>query len=151
MTNNNMRPERAETVRQERRRRDDTNIDGGQKLKLAIPPEVKARLDREGLTPRWVNDVGNRMEQLTKHDDYDRVEGVEPVSVVIDGPKGTTCKAYLLAKPAEFIVEDREKRDVARRKTEQAMFDKDEIAKDPSRYLAEGSKLARRVEASPPG
>jgi hypothetical protein len=51
MTDVRGRADRQTEVRQERRRRSDTTIDGGQRLKLAIPPEVEARLKAEGARP----------------------------------------------------------------------------------------------------
>lgn len=107
----------AETT-QSRRRRDDSNFQASQKL--AIPEEVSAKLEAEGRTPRWVNDTGNRMHQLTKLDDYDKVEGVEPVRVDTD-KEGKPIYAHLLSKPNAFIQEDRRKADERRRETERAM------------------------------
>ena len=137
------RPERAEVERQERRRRDDSNIDGGQKLKLAVPIEVMRRLEKENRTPRWVNDIGNRMDQLTVHDDYDRVDGVEPVEVIIDAKTGQTAKSYLLAKRNDFIAADRAKREVKRSEVERAMTDKDAV-QGQGQYLVEGSEIKRQ-------
>lgn len=142
-----VRADRKDEVRQERRRRDDSSIDGGQRLKLAIPPAIKAKLEAAGLTPRWVNDTGNRIEQLTVHDDYDRVEGVEPVTVDLDRSNGTTAQAYLLAKRTDFLAEDAAKRDVKRRETEAAMLDPT-VAAARGQYLVEGSTIksgARRA------
>lgn len=116
-----LRTERKDQVAQQRRRRSDTTIDGGQRLKLAIPPEIEARLKEEGRTPRWINDEGNRMVQMTKYDDYDPVDGIEPV------PVGTTKEgkpiiAILHSKPTAFIEEDRAKKDEPRREMERALL-----------------------------
>lgn len=105
----------------QRRRRDDTTIDGAQRLKLAIPPEVEARLQAEGRSARWINDEGNRLHNLTTLDDYDRVDGVEPVHVGTT-KDGKPIKAYLHSKPTAFIAEDREKLDARRRETEAALL-----------------------------
>ena len=72
---------RQQQVAQERRRRSSGTLDASANAKLAIPDEVKARLQAEGLTPRWINDEGNRIHNLSVKDDYDKVDGVEPVPV----------------------------------------------------------------------
>lgn len=117
-----VRTERKDEVRQERRRRDDTTLDGGQGLKLAIPRDVEAKLAAQGRTGRWVNDVDARIEDLTERDDWDKVESVSPRTVVIDRKKGTTAEAILLSKPNAFIAEDRAKREATRREREAAML-----------------------------
>lgn len=122
MTDESGRTARQNEVRQERRRRDDATLDGGQARKLAIPPDVEAKLAAQGRTGRWVNDVGSRIEDLTVRDDWDKVEGVAPRSVVIDVKKGETAQAILLSKPNAFIAEDRAKREAKRREREQAML-----------------------------
>ncbi len=111
--------DRIDTVRAERRRRDDNSF--YQTKNLAIPAEVAARLEAEGRTPRWVNDVADRIRQLTVLDDYDKVDGVDPVPVVIDRKTGETVMAHLLSKPKDFIVEDRRKAESRRREIEGAM------------------------------
>lgn len=122
MAEQRQRTERTEEERQQRRRRHDGNIDASQRLNLVIPPEIEARLKAEGLTPRWVNDVGSRIANLTQRDDYDTVDGVAPVPVVVDKKKGTTVMAHLLAKRSDFIAEDRAKADEPRRAAEKAML-----------------------------
>lgn len=121
MTEQRARVDRQTEERQERRRRDDTTIDGSGRLKLAIPPEVAKRLEAEGRQPRWVNDEGNRIVQLTKYDDYDRVDGVDGVPVGTT-KEGKPIMAYLHSKPAKFIREDQEKLDSTRRETEKALL-----------------------------
>lgn len=121
MTEARQRTDRITEERQERRRRRDSTIDGSQRLKLAIPEEVTERLAREGRTPRWINDEGNRIHNLTRLDDYDRVDGVEPV-VVGTTKEGQPIKAYLHSKPTEFMREDQEKLDARRRETEAALL-----------------------------
>lgn len=116
------RPARQDEVRQERRRRDDTTLDAGQALKLAIPPEIEKKLAEQGREVRWANDVGNRIHRLTVLDDWDKVEGVEPQPVVVDRDKGTTVKAHLLSKPKAFVDEDRRKKDAVRRSMEDGML-----------------------------
>jgi hypothetical protein len=68
-----------------------------------------------------VNDEGNRMHQLTRLDDYDPVEGVDPVPVGTDRKTGQPIMAHLLAKPKEFVEADQREREERRRGTEEAM------------------------------
>ncbi len=119
MVDNRGRQGRAEAVAQERRRRDDTQANQSQRL--PIPPEVLKRLEAEGRTPRWVNDEGNRMHQLTKLDDYDKVDGVDPVPVGTD-KSGQPIMAHLLSKPAAFIEEDRQKAEARRKSVERGLL-----------------------------
>jgi hypothetical protein len=141
--------ERADRITEEatqRRRRTDTTIDGGQRLKLAVPPEVETRLKQEGRTPRWINDEGNRMHNLTQLDDYDRVDGVEP-RVVGTTKEGKPITAYLCSKPAAFIAEDQERMDAKRRETERALLrganPNDPITGDASFYADEANSISR--------
>lgn len=122
MTEQSGRTARQDEVRQERRRRDDTTLDAGQAMKLAIPPEIATRLAEQGREARWANDTGNRIHRLTVLDDWDKVEGVEPQPVVIDRAKGITAQAILLSKPKDFIDEDRRKKDATRRAMEDGML-----------------------------
>lgn len=119
MAEDRQREARSEQVARERRRRDDTSANQAQRL--AIPPEVEARLKAEGRTPRWVNDEGNRMHRFTVQDDYDKVAEVEPVPVGVD-KTGAPILAHLLSKPNEFIAEDREKAERRRKETEQGFL-----------------------------
>lgn len=152
MTDNRQRTERSAEVRQERRRRSDTTIDGSQRLKLAIPPEVEARLKAEGRTPRWVNDEGNRMFQLTKLDDYDKVEGVDPIPVGTT-KEGKPIYAHLCSKPDRFIQEDRIKLEERRKETERALMrgknPNDPSAADDRFYADPANKLSHGGINSP--
>lgn len=146
MADQRSRADRKTEERQERRRRRDTDIDGSQRLKLAIPEEVSARLASEGREPRWVNDEGNRIHQLTVNDDYDRVDGVEP-KVAGTSKDGKPIKAYLHSKPKAFIEEDRAKADLKRRETETALLrgrnPSDPIAGNDSFYADEANSFRR--------
>lgn len=115
----NQRPQRAAEVAAERRRRDGSSL--GHRLKLEVPEEVRAQLAAEGRTPRWVNDTGSRIADLTTRDDYDKVEGVQRVKVGTDDA-GKPIYAHLLAKRNDFIAEDRAKADQRRRETEAGML-----------------------------
>lgn len=141
---------RAEEVRRERRRRGDENLSVS--AKLPIPPEVQAWADREGMHLRWVNDEGDRIVRLTKYDDYDTVDGVKPVPVVVDRKNGVTVEAHLLAKPRAFIEEDRRKSDQRRRETEETLVRTPDAASGPGAnphpataqtYVAKGSSISR--------
>lgn len=93
------RPKRDETTNQERRRRS-----GGIASRLEIPADVlKAHPDMEF---RWGRDDGNRMQQLTQHDDWDKVPGVEPIHGGI-GSEGKAMQQHLLMKPKAFMEADR--------------------------------------------
>lgn len=142
---------RAQAEAQRRRRRGDEALAAAKRL--PIPPEVKARLEAEGLVPRWVNDQGNRMHRFAVQDDYDPVEGVEPVPVGTD-EAGRPILAHLLAKRRDFIEEDREKADKRRRDMEANLFRTPEAVdaagqgSNPNpasgpRYVAPESKIGR--------
>lgn len=122
MTDQRERTERKIEERQQRRRRHDGSIDANQNKRLAIPEEIEARLQAEGLTPRWVNDEGNRIHNLTTKDDYDKVDGVKPVRVGTDKESGKPILAHLLAKKTEFIDEDKARADNRRREVEAGML-----------------------------
>jgi hypothetical protein len=151
MTEQRERADRQTEERQERRRRSDTTIDGSQRQKLAIPPEVEARLKEEGRTPRWAIKDSARMAQLTKQDDYDVVSGVKtvPTRSLADGSR---IEMILLSKPTAFIEEDRAKAEKPRRETEQALVrgrnPQDPIA-DDDRFYADSSNSISRGARSP--
>lgn len=146
MTETRTRADRITEERQERRRRADTTIDGSGRLKLAVPEGVAARLEAEGRTPRWINDEGNRIHDLTTRDDYDRVDDVAPV-VVGTTKDGQPIKSYLHSKPKDFINEDRAKADAPRVEFEKALErgknPNDPIAADPSFYADEANTISR--------
>lgn len=148
-----LRTERKAEVAQQRRRRDDATIDGGQRMKLAIPPEVEARLKAEGRTPRWAVDTGNRIHQLTVQDDYDKVDGVDPVPTIINRKTGEVANQILLSKPTSFIEEDRVKREAPRQEMERALLrgknPEDPIAASDSFYAVEGNKISHGGRRSP--
>lgn len=152
MTEVRTRADRQTEEAAKRRRRDDTTIDGSGRLKLAIPPEVEARLKAEGRQARWVNDEGNRIHNLTKLDDYDRVDGVDPV-VVGTTKDGQPIKSFLHSKPVEFIREDQEKLDSKRRETEAALLrgknPQDPITGDESFYADSANSLSHGGRRSP--
>lgn len=148
MTEDRTRQGRIAEVGAQRRRRSDDTIDGSQALRMRIPREVEAKLQAEGRTARWVNDVGSRMHDMTVRDDWDKVEGVEPRTVKVDIKTGETVKAILLSKRDDFIVEDRLKKDAVRRNTEQAMLTgrdpmTNQSTLEPDRYADPANKIER--------
>lgn len=142
---------RAAQETQRRRRRGDEALTATKRL--PIPPDVEAELKAKGLTPRWVNDEGNRMHRFTVQDDYDKVDGVDPVPVG-KAEDGSPILAHLLAKPTEFIREDQEKAEARRKTQEEALFrtadapDQAGAGRNPNpattqRYVASESKIGR--------
>lgn len=134
------RADRAGQVASERRRRDD--ITGLPKLKLGIPDEVRDKLAAEGRTPRWVNDTGSRVADLTIRDDYDPVDGVEPVKVGADAD-GKPIYARLFSKRNDFIAEDRAKAEARRKEVEAGMVK----GKIPGQSGAEGQQMRGQMGA----
>lgn len=151
MAETRAREDRKTEELQQRRRRTDDTIDGAQRLKLSIPEAVAEKLAAEGREPRWINDEGNRIHNLTVMDDYDPVAGVEP-RVVGTSKDGKPIKAYLHSKPKAFIAEDRERSDAKRREVEAALVrgknPADPIAGDGSFYADEANSIGRGRRAS---
>lgn len=112
------RQARAEEVQQERRRRRDGNLDRMSQLTLTVPESVREQNPNH--TFRWINDTGNRMQQLTVRDDWDKVEGVAPIPVGTD-KEGKPLYAHLCKKPQEFWNEDQKARMDALREQERAI------------------------------
>lgn len=152
MTDARMREDRRTEEATQRRRRDNATIDGNQRMKLAIPPEVAQRLKDEGRTPRWAVKDSARMLQLTKQDDYDPVPGVKPVPTrsLADGSR---VEMILLSKPSAFIREDRIAADKVRRGTEKAMLSgkipNDPNAGDERFYADEANSISHGGTGSP--
>lgn len=146
MTEVRTRTDRKTEEAAQRRRRSDTTIDGGQRLKLAIPPEVEARLKEQGRTARWAVKDSARMLQLTQQDDYDPVEGVKtvPTRSLADGSR---IEMMLLSKPTAFIEEDRAKAEKRRAELEKALMrgknPADPIAGNVDFYVDEATQLRR--------
>jgi len=132
---------KAETA-QRRRRRDNTAF--GPSLKLAIPEHIAEKMAEQGRSVRWVNDQGNRMHQLTKLDDWDKVPGVDPIPVGT-AEDGKPMRAYLCSKPTEFIMEDRKVAEQRRRTVEAGMVKGKQLVKGPDGEMLapiQGSKGA---------
>lgn len=99
-----MAADRKEEVARERRRRDNGTLDRATRLKLAVPEEVREKHPESEF--RWVNDTGARISDLTQRDDWDKVDGVQPVQVGTD-EHGKPIFSHLCRKPREYIEEDR--------------------------------------------
>ena len=139
---------RAQKVSAERRRRGDAEIRAD--AKMPIPPAIAAELEAKGLVPRWVNDEGNRIHRFTVQDDYDFVEGVEPVPTGDLKKDGSPIMARLVAKRRDFIAEDQSKADERRKETEKALQrgQTPEEAANPNpgtarRYVDTGTSIER--------
>lgn len=96
---------RAEETRRARRRRDDGDLDRMGRMALAIPPEVRERLEREGKTARWVRDAAGRQTAM-QADDWDVTPGVTPVAEDRDG----NGKLVLMEKYRDWHEEDQRKK-----------------------------------------
>lgn len=145
------RPPRSEETAQRRRRRGNEGLAAAERL--PIPPEIKAKLDAEGLVPRWVNDEGNRLHRFLRQDDYDKVPNVKPVPVGTD-KSGKPILAHLLAKPRAFIEEDQANSEERRKAVEESLFRKPEAVDaagagsnpnpaSATRYVDKNSSLGR--------
>ncbi len=94
--------QRASEERRERRRRDDGDLDGMARMKLAIPAHIKEQAEREGKTLRWVRDDVGRMQQM-QAEDWDRVEGVDGVSA----SRSDDSQMILMSKYKDWFDADR--------------------------------------------
>lgn len=106
------RQPRAQAIQGERRRRKDSTLDRIHDLKLALPAEFE---DDKDYDYRWANDVGSRLFDLTRRDDWDLCGSENPEASDEDRvrrPVGTDklgkpIYAYLVRKPKTFVEEDR--------------------------------------------
>jgi hypothetical protein len=138
---------RADEVKQERRRRQDSGPLVG--LKLAVPEELK----EPGYEYHWFNDKdgGGRLYDKTKLDDWDIVqtkaiegtgEGVPVSRIVGKQDNGQPMKAYLCRKPKEYYRADQQERQARIKEQEDSI--KRGVVADPkglkgeSAYVPEG-------------
>ncbi|RAK52126.1 hypothetical protein [Phenylobacterium deserti] len=115
------RVSRAEENQAQRRRRQPGTIDRMDEFALTIPDEVQAANPDHVF--RWVLDRPKRMHQLTVRDDWDRVDGVEPIPDHAD-KAGNQLNLVLVKKRKEFWEEDQRAKGQALREQEQAMVRK---------------------------
>jgi hypothetical protein len=103
---------RTDAVRQERRRRRESSLNGMADLRLDIPPEFR---DDPDYVYRWANDKGARIHNLTVAGDWDVVTKSGPEAgphdsvrrpVGVDHSTGQPLEAQLLRKPRWIHEED---------------------------------------------
>jgi len=133
---------RSIETRRERRRRDDGDLDGTGRMKLAIPHEVQERLRAEGKTSRWILDDGNRL-MATHANDWDKTPGVAAV------PAGEgDLKLVLHEKYADWWESDQRKKTVRLDEMDKAI-ERGEISGDGSNVATEqNQRLARHNRIS---
>lgn len=112
------RETRQEVVAEERRRRSAGTLDRMQHLKLAIPEKV--RQENQDYALRWINDQGNRMYFMTEQDDWNVVDGVEPIPVGT-GVDNKPILARLCRKKREWFEADQREKVEATRQTERSL------------------------------
>lgn len=149
---------RAEAIQTERRRRRDDTLDRVHGLKLALPAQFR---DDETHTYRWINDVNERIPDLTQRDDWDlcttsSAEGAEEDKVrrVVETRDGKPVYAYLARKRKDWYEADKRKASAMNDAREDA-FLKTPVT-DPSNpraagamYVAPGSSIKRRGAYAP--
>lgn len=135
MANPNARAPRVAEEAQERRRRRDGTLDRMTELKLAIPDAIREA--NPGRQFRWVNDTGQRLHNLTVRDDWNKVDGIEPLTVDAD-KEGKPIRAYLCSKPDEFVQEDENRKVAALKDQEAGIFRRGEIVGDGASDLSKG-------------
>lgn len=132
-----------EVTQQERRRRNPGTLDRTQHLKLAIPEEV--RQANPGYSFRWCNDEGNRMYHRTKLDDWNKVDGVEPLPVGTDAA-GRPILAFLCMKKQEWFDADQAEKVKATQERQMltvtsATPDPEDKRKSDEAYVAPGNSI----------
>lgn len=150
MAHPNERGVRSIEELRERRARSAGTIDRVYSLRLAIPPQVEADYG-EDFEFRWFNDVGTKIHVKTEIDTWQKVPGVDPLTVGADDEK-RPIKAYLCMKPKEFVREDRAIKDKMLCDVERGIVtgrtEQDELTGDVS-YVPKGSgNRIGRVKAS---
>ena len=122
-------PQRSKSRRGERRRK--AGIHGRGRQKLSVP-------NLPGYFCYWANDVGNRLHDLTRDDDYDYVSKSEIGDHVGESGDGNTdlgtkvrvlvgtddkgpIYAYLLKKRLDFYNDDQAEKEANRRKKEESL------------------------------
>lgn len=131
------RPRRTETEQAQRRKRTGQDVDTSA---LAVPPHIADDLKTRGLSGRWINDLGNRMHQKTVLDDWEKVDGIDPVPVGTDSRTGKPVMAYYCAKPQTFLAEDNAKRmETWNERERQSLAGRDPSAPIEGEYQPTGS------------
>ncbi len=149
---------RAEAIKDERRRRRPETLDRIHGLKLAIPAEFR---DDQVHTYRWINDVNQRVTDLTKDDDWNicvpgGAEGSQEDGVrrVVETRDGKPVYAYLARKRKDWYDADKKAASARNDAREDAFLKRPET--DPSDprasatlYVAKGSSIKRRGAYAP--
>lgn len=112
------RATRAEETAQERRRRNPGTLDRMDHLKLAIPEHVER--DNPDCVFRWIRDEPGRVHAMTKLDDWDRVEGVEPIPDTVG--KSGQINLVLVKKRKDYWEEDQRRKQAAIKDHEKAIL-----------------------------
>jgi len=102
MTDAAVKSTRAEEVRQERRRKPGSTVNYGQKL--GVPED---QIDRKTYEHRFVNDVANRVQNMTD-DDWDPapINGASTETRVVGTDSGKPIKAILMRKRKDWYDAD---------------------------------------------
>lgn len=147
---------RAEAIKTERRRRSADTLDRIHGLKLALPSWAR---DDKIHTYRWINDVNQRVHDLTVDDDWDMAvpPGAESsdedkMRRVVETRDGVPVYAYLVRKRKDWYEQD--KREASARNIER----EDALLKQPETdnpraakhmYVTPGSSIKRRGAYAP--
>lgn len=140
MTEDRTRADRIDEEIEKRRARLDSTIDGATNLKLAIPPKIQKELAEAGRVARWVSDDPTRQYQVSEQNDYRPVDGVEPVNTR-DLSTGQPMKLRLMSKRKDFMADDEQRREEARREKEQTALTASDAG--PGFYADEANKFKR--------
>lgn len=138
-----VRETRAEQTRRERRRRNDGDLDGMSRLKLAIPHHIQEQAEREGKTLRWVRDTPDRLAEVHRND-WDPVDGVSPVPA--DGDSGVNM--VLHSKYKDWFDDDRRQRaallDERDKALERGAKASPDDHRDSTNYVPSGNRISRQ-------
>lgn len=131
----------------ERRSRNAGDIDRTYSLKMAVPEKARQEFG-ELYEFRWFNDVGMRIHQATEVDTWQKVPGINPLTVGTDEDRNP-IKAYLCMKPKEFLREDRATKARALEEVEKGIVggSTDQSDLDGTSYVPKGQNRIGRVTA----
>jgi hypothetical protein len=146
---------RAEAIQTERRRRDDGNLDRARNMKLAIPPEFR---DDTVHTYRWINDVNDRVHDLTVEDDWNICSRASPEATDADkyrrqvdtDKSGQPVYAFLVRKRKDWYEADKRKASERNNGREDALLQRPETDSPQAAstmYVGGGSSIRRGAYA----
>lgn len=145
------RPTREEDNQAQRRRRQPGTIDRMDELTLAIPDAVsEANPDH---TFRWALDNPKRIHGLTVKDDWDVVEGVDPIPDHTS-KAGKQVSLVLLKKRKDYWEEDQATKAAALKEQERALLrarktDTADDRSDDVSYVPEGNRISNSTGFTP--